>query len=171
MATSIAEGRAVVEAVRRHRRVFQLGTQWRSGSLYQSAVAFVQSGKLGPIRQVRAWCHLDWERLNIGNPPDCDPPSGVDYNRWLGPAPERRFNPNRFHFNFRWFWDYAGGLMTDWGVHLLNLVFWAMGPAPPQSIMSTGGKFVATDNSETPDSQVAVYQFPKVILSFGSTRL
>ncbi len=163
LATTIAEGRAVVEAARRHQRVLQMGTQWRSGPHYQEAIEFVQSGKLGRIRQVRAWAYLDWVG-GIGHPPDGVPPPGADYDFWLGPAPQRPFNPNRFHFNFRWFWDYAGGLMTDWGVHLINLALWAMGPAPPRSVTSTGGKYVVDDNTETPDTQTAVYEFPTYTL-------
>ena len=163
LATSIAEGRAMLEAAKRHQRVVQMGTQWRSGAHYREAVEFVQSGKLGKIRQVRAWAYLDWVG-GIGHPADRQPPAGVDYDMWLGPAPQRPFNPNRFHFNFRWFWDYAGGLMTDWGVHLLNLALWAMGPEPPRTVASSGGKYVVDDNSETPDSQIAVYDFPTYTL-------
>jgi predicted dehydrogenase len=91
---------------------------------------------------------------------DAEPPSGVDYDLWLGPAPKRPFNPNRFHFNFRWFWDYAGGQMTDWGVHLINIILWGMGPELPKKVSSSGGKFVLDDNTETPDTQIAVYEFP-----------
>jgi predicted dehydrogenase len=83
---------------------------------------------------------------------------------WLGPAPERAFNKNRFHFNFRWFWDYAGGLMTDWGVHLINIALWAMGPEWPNSVVSSGGKYILKDNSETPDTQITVYDFPSYTL-------
>jgi predicted dehydrogenase len=83
---------------------------------------------------------------------------------WLGPAPQHPFNPNRFHFNFRWFWDYAGGLMTDWGVHLINMMLMGMDPYAPKSAYSCGGKFVLDDNSETPDSQVTVYEFPNYTL-------
>jgi len=163
LATSIAEGRAMLEAARRRQRVVQVGTQWRSGAHYREAVEFVQSGKLGKIRQVRAWAYLDWVG-GIGNPPDREPPAGVDYDMWLGPAPLRPFNPNRFHFNFRWFWDYAGGLMTDWGVHLLNVALWAMGAEAPRAVSSSGGKYVLDDNTETPDTQVAVYEFPAYTL-------
>jgi len=163
LATSIAEGRSMVEAAKRHNRVVQMGTQWRSGDHYREAIETVQSGRLGKIRLVRAWAYLDWVG-GIGKPPDGDPPPGVDYDLWLGPAPLRPFNPNRFHFNFRWFWDYAGGLMTDWGVHLLNLAMWAMGREHPRTVTSTGGKFVVDDNSETPDTQVAVYDFPSYTL-------
>jgi len=163
LAPSVGEGRAMVDAARKHNRIVQMGTQWRSGHHYQEAIGFVQSGQLGKIRQVRAWAYLDWVG-GIGNPPDSDPPSGVDYDMWLGPSPLRPFNKNRFHFNFRWFWDYAGGLMTDWGVHLLNLALWGMGPTPPKTVTSSGGKFVVDDNSETPDTQVAVYDFPSYTL-------
>ncbi len=160
---SIDEGRAMLEAARRHKCIVQMGTQWRSGRHYREAVEFVQSGKLGKVRLVRAWAYLDWVG-GIGSPPDSQPPAGVDYDMWLGPAPKRPFNPNRFHFNFRWFWDYAGGLMTDWGVHLLNICLWAMGPEPPRSVSCSGGKRIVQDNSETPDTQIAVYDFPTYTL-------
>ncbi len=163
LAVTIGEGRAVLEAAKRHNRVVQMGTQWRSGHHYREATEFVQSGKLGKIRQVRAWAYLDWVG-GIGSPPDSDPPPGADYDLWLGPAPKRPFNKNRFHFNWRWFWDYANGLMSDWGVHLINLAMWAMGPAPPRTVTSTGGKMVVEDNTETPDTQVAVYEFPTYTL-------
>ncbi len=159
LATSIAEGRAMLEAMKQNKRIVQMGTQWHSGEHFREAIEIVQSGKLGKIRQVRAWAYLDWVG-GIGNPPDQDPPAGVDYDLWLGPAPKRPFNPNRFHFNFRWFWDYAGGLMTDWGVHLINLAMWGMGPEHPKTITSCGGKFAVDDNTETPDTQIAVYEFP-----------
>ena len=163
LATTVAEGRAMVEAARRHGRVVQMGTQWRSGEHYREAVEIVQSGKIGKVRQVRCWAYLDWI-TDIGNPPDEPPPPGVDYDMWLGPAPKRPFNRNRFHFNFRWFWDYAGGLMTDWGVHLINIALWAMGPEWPKSVVASGGKYLLQDNSETPDTQIAVYDFPSYTL-------
>jgi predicted dehydrogenase len=112
---------------------------------------------------VRGWTYLDWLG-GVGNPKDGTCPATVDYDLWLGPAPQRPFNQNRFHFNFRWFWDYAGGLMTDWGVHLINVMLWAMGPEQPKTAYSTGGKFVLDDNSETPDTQVTLYEFPKYTL-------
>ncbi len=162
---SIAEGRAMLEAMRRNKRIVQMGTQWRSGKHFGEAVDFIRSGKIGKVRLVRAWAYLDWVG-GIGHPPDGTPPPGVDYNMWLGPAPKRPFNPMRFHFNFRWFWDYAGGLMTDWGVHLLNVCLWAMGPEPPLRVYSSGGKHVVDDISETPDTQVTVYDFPHYTLIF-----
>ena len=159
LATSIDEGRSMLIAAKRHNRVVQMGTQWRSGSHQKEAVEFIKSGKLGKIGIVRGWVYLDWLH-SIGRPADCPPPPGVDYDMWLGPAPKRPFNPNRFHFNFRWFWAYAGGLMTDWGVHLIDIILWAMGPDHPKHISSTGGIFVLNDNRETPDTQVTTYEFP-----------
>ena len=160
---TVEEGRAMREAARENKRVVQMGTHWRSGTHYKEAVDFIHSGKIGKVRQVRAWAYLDWVG-GIGSPPDSDPPAGVDYDMWLGPAPLRPFNKNRFHFNFRWYWDYAGGLMTDWGVHLLNICLWAMGPEPPKSVYCSGGKRIVDDNTETPDTQVAVYDFPSYTL-------
>ncbi len=163
LATTIREGRVMRDAAREHNRICQMGTQWRSGEHYREAVELVRSGKIGKVRQVRCWAYLDWIR-DIGNPPDGPVPAGVDYDMWLGPAPARPFNPNRFHFNFRWFWDYAGGLMTDWGVHLINIALWAMGPEWPKSVISSGGKYALQDNSETPDTQITVYDFPSYTL-------
>lgn len=159
LATTIAEGRAMLTAMRENKRVVQMGTQRRSSPMYREVAEFVKSGQLGKVGSVRGWAYLDW--INpIGKPADTTPPAGVDYDLWLGPAPKRPFNPNRFHFNFRWFWDYAGGLMTDWGVHLIDVLLMGMGNEPPKAVASLGGKYVLDDNSETPDTQIAIYEFP-----------
>ncbi|HWJ91052.1 MAG TPA: Gfo/Idh/MocA family oxidoreductase, partial [Flavisolibacter sp.] len=87
-------------------------------------------------------------------------PPGVDYTMWLGPAPKRPFNKNRFHYEFRWFWDYAGGLMTDWGVHLIDMVLMGMNADVPKSVVAQGGKFVFPDDArETPDLQTVLYDY------------
>jgi len=164
LATSIAEGRAMVCAARKHDRVVQMGTQWRSGPHYAQAVEYVHSGKLGPIRQVRCWAYLTWAG-DAGTTKDAAVPKGVDYDMWLGPAPKRPFNPARFHFKWRWFWDYAGGLMTDWGVHLINLAMWATKADAPTRVNCAGGKYKLIDDlSETPDTQCATYEFPGFLM-------
>jgi len=163
LATSIDEGRAMLTAAGKFNRIVQMGAQRRSSPTYGEAIQFVQTGKLGKVGLVRAWAYLDWIQP-IGRPADAPVPSGVDYEMWLGPAAKRPFNPNRFHFNFRWFWDYAGGLMTDWGVHLLQVLLWAMGSEPPKAVTASGGKYVLEDNSETPDTQIAIYEFPTYTL-------
>jgi predicted dehydrogenase len=79
---------------------------------------------------------------------------------WLGPAPKRPFNKNRFHFTWRWYWEYAGGLMTDWGVHLIDYILYGMGKSVPVSVMATGGKYAyPEDDMVTPDTMTAVYDF------------
>ena len=163
LATTVWEAQVMRDSARRYHRVAQMGTQWRSGTHWAEAVEMVRSGRIGKVRQVRCFAYLDWV-TDCGNPPDEPVPAGVDYDMWLGPAPKRPFNRNRFHFNFRWFWDYAGGLMTDWGVHLINIALWAMGPEWPKSVVSSGGKYVLQDNTETPDTQIAVYDFPSYTL-------
>ncbi|UCF35652.1 MAG: Gfo/Idh/MocA family oxidoreductase [Acidobacteriota bacterium] len=159
LATSIEEGRAMVTAARRNNRVVQVGTQQRSAGHFARAVEIVQSGQLGKIRQVRAWAFIDWKG-GMGNPPDSAPPAGVDYDMWLGPTPKRPFNPARFHFTFRWFWDYSGGLMTDWGAHMVDVVMWAM-KEDPVGAMAMGGKYGYPDDiMETPDTQQSIIEFP-----------
>jgi predicted dehydrogenase len=159
LAKTIDEGRAMLEASRKFNRVVQMGSQWRSAPHIIQAAEIIRSGKLGKVSLARGWAFLDW-LPSIGHVPDSAPPPGVDYNFWLGPAPLHAFNQNRFLFNFRWFWDYAGGLMTDWGVHLLNMISMGMPPDPPKTVSACGGKFIFDDDSQTPDSLVTVYEFP-----------
>lgn len=163
LATTIDEGRAMVEAARRHNRVVQMGSQWSSCEHIIEAANMVKSGKLGKVSLVRAWAWLDWQPT-MGRPADEPPPPGLDYEMWLGPAPKRPYNKNRCHYNFRWFWDYAGGLMTDWGVHLINMTLMGLGNMPPRTVASSGGIYVQDDMRETPDSQLAVYEFPEFLL-------
>lgn len=155
---TIDEGRAMLEAARKHNRVVQMGSQWRSAAHIIEAAEIIKSGKLGKVSLARAWAFLDW-LPSIGHVANSPVPAGVDYDMWLGPAPLRPFNANHFHFNFRWFWDYAGGLMTDWGVHLLNMVSMGLPPENPKSVTAAGGKFILDDDSETPDSLVTVYDY------------
>jgi len=158
LATSIAEGRAMVRAARRTNRIVQVGTQQRSSEHFRDAVAFVRSGELGKLRFVRAWACLDWKG-SIGAPADQDPPATVDYDFWLGPAPKRPFNPMRFHHNFRWFWDYSGGLQVDWGAHMIDVVIWALGESP-LGASAVGGKLGYPDDiRETPDTQKSLIEF------------
>lgn len=165
LATSISEGRAMVNAARKYDRVVQVGTQQRSAEHFAEAVKYVQSGQLGTIRQVRTWAFIDWKGA-VGNPPDQAPPKGVDYDLWLGPATKRPFNPARFHFTFRWFWDYSGGLMTDWGAHMVDVVMWAMNEDPSGS-MAIGGKYGYPDDiMETPDTQQSIVEFPSFSMTW-----
>lgn len=159
IANSIEECNVMVKAAKKYNRIVQVGQWQRSGSQYDEAIKYVQSGKLGNIRLVKCWSYQGWMKP-VPVVPDSAPPEGVDYKMWLGPAPQRPFNKNRFHFNFRWFWDYAGGLMTDWGVHEIDIALYAMNVKAPKSIIASGGKFAyPNDASETPDTLQTVYEF------------
>ena len=159
LANSIEECNAMVAAADHYGRVVQVGQWQRSGPHWDDAIAFVHSGALGKIRTAKAWAYQGW-MTNIPVQPDGPAPDGVDYDMWLGPAPKRPFNPNRFHFSFRWFWDYAGGLMTDWGVHLIDTVLYGMQAVAPRAVLSAGGPFAYPGGGmETPDTQQAVYEY------------
>ncbi|MBC7885069.1 MAG: Gfo/Idh/MocA family oxidoreductase [Saprospiraceae bacterium] len=159
LANSIEECNVMMNAAKRYDKIVQIGQWQRSGYHYQQAHEFLKSGKLGNIRLVKCWAYQGWMQP-VPIKPDSAVPEGVDYDMWLGPAPKRPFNPNRFHFNFRWYWDYAGGLMTDWGVHEIDIALFFMGVSAPKSIMASGGKFAYPDDaSETPDTLQTVFEY------------
>ncbi len=159
IANSIQESHIMHDAVGNSDRMVQIGQWQRSQPHFVDAINFVHSGKLGAIRLAKAWAYQGWMKpVNVQ--PDSAAPQGVDYKMWLGPAPQRPFNANRFHFNFRWFWDYAGGLMTDWGVHMIDYALYGMKASTPKSVMALGGKFAYPDDaSETPDTLQTVFEF------------
>ena len=159
LANSIVECRRMVAAQEASGSVVQVGQWQRSGPHWIEAMDFVRSGRLGKIHTVKAWMYNGGMRP-LPVRPDEPAPNGVDYDMWLGPAPLRPYNRNRFHGSFRWFWDYAGGLMTDWGVHLIDPVLWGMQVEYPKRVMSTGGNFGFPESAmETPDTQQAIYEF------------
>ncbi len=156
---TIEECNIMIKAAQKNKTVVQVGQWQRSDPHWLDAVAFLNSGKIGKVRLVRVYSYQGWN-TSIPVAPDEAVPAGVDYDMWLGPAPARPFNKNRFHFTFRWFWDYAGGLMTDWGVHLLDFALFGMNVTAPKSIMAMGGKFGYPDDAcETPDSLQTIYEF------------
>ncbi|HZO99298.1 MAG TPA: Gfo/Idh/MocA family oxidoreductase [Terriglobia bacterium] len=158
---TLFEGRKMVEAAVKYNRVVQVGTQQRSGEHFQKAVELVRSGKIGKVTYAETWIHGNQFPEGIDDLPDSDPPPWLDWDLWLGPAPARRYNRNRAIYNFRWFWDYSGGILTDWGTHLLDIVHWAMGVDAPRTIYATGGKFLLHDNRETPDTLEVLYEYPE----------
>lgn len=159
LANSIAECQAMLGAARKYGRIVQVGQQQRSGQHWQDVVALVKSGTLGQIRKIKTWGYFGYGK---GNPkvPDSPPPEGVDYDMWLGPAPAHPFNQNRFHGSWRHFWDHGGGLLTDWGVHLLDIPLWAMEVTFPKSVMASGGIYAYPDNAiETPDTLNVLFDY------------
>jgi len=155
----VAEGRAVVTAAEKAKSVTQMGNLIHAGENYHRVVEIVRSGVLGKITKTRVWMAAD--RSGLGRPADAPVPSGLDYNFWLGPAPERPFNPQRFTFNWRWYWDYGGGVLTDFCCHIVDLVHWAMEVDAPTTISATGGHYALDDNNETPDTLEVVYEYEK----------
>lgn len=159
IANSISESQLMVAAQEKTGKIVQAGQWQRSGPHYRKAIEIVQSGVLGKIRVVKVWAYQGWMKP-VPVVADAAVPAGVNYDMWLGPAPKRAFNANRFHFNFRWFWDYAGGLMTDWGVHEIDIALYAMKAEAPISVMASGGKLAYPDDaSETPDTLQTVFQY------------
>jgi predicted dehydrogenase len=155
---NLAEGRHMVEAARKYHRVVQLGTQSRSSASLARAAELVRSGKLGKIPHARAW--IGGSRPNIGHLKDAAVPPGVDYNLWLGPAPERPFNPNRFHYRWHWMWDYGTGELGNNGIHALDRLRWILYLDAPTRIVAAGGKLFYDDDQETPDTLIVTYEFP-----------
>ncbi|HZT37144.1 MAG TPA: Gfo/Idh/MocA family oxidoreductase [Bryobacteraceae bacterium] len=174
----VDEGVKMVQAARKYGRVVQAGTMQRSAEHFQKAADIVRSGQLGKVAFVRTWNYGNMPQEGIGNPPDSDPPAGLDWDMWLGPAPKRPFNENRWGIDpndkwfshFRWFWDYAGGMMTDWGVHWLDIVQLAFNEEMPSTITALGGKFWLKDNRETPDTLEVVYEYPSGMIATYENR-
>lgn len=158
----VAEGRAMVEAARKYDRVTQVGVHRRSSAYCKEAADLVRSGAIGHVTAARAF-HIqnEWPR-GIGNPADGEqPPPGFDWDAWLGPAPKRPYNKNRTFYRFRWFYDYSGGQLTNFGVHYLDIIHWALGQDSPTSVMAMGGKFAGMDdNREVPDTMEVCWTYP-----------
>jgi predicted dehydrogenase len=174
ISVTVDEGVKMVQAARKYNRVVQAGTMQRSAVHFAQAAEIVRSGQLGTVAQVRCWNYSHSAPEGIGKPADTAPPPGIDWDLWLGPAPARPFNENRlgidpndkYFSRFRWFWDYAGGMMTDWGVHWLDIVQWAFDEQMPQSISASGGNFYLHDNRETPDTLQVTLEYPGFIATY-----
>jgi predicted dehydrogenase len=155
----VHEGRWMIDVARKHKRVVQVGTQQRSGPHYGRARELVRGGHIGKVSSVRMTAFRN-VMPGFGRPADADPPADLDYDLWLGPAPKRRYNPNRALYHFRWFWDYSGGQMTNLAAHSLDIVDWYLGAKGPLAVSSAGGRFSLEDNGETPDTQDALIEYP-----------
>ena len=165
---TIHEGHLIRDAARKYNRIVQVGTQRRSAEHCRSAVEYVASGKLGKLCLVKAW--QSQVRASIGRPPDGSPPAGIDYDVWLGPAPKRPFNPNRFHYNWRFFWDYGNTELGNQGVHALDLAMWgiqsirSVSNCLPRRVSNSSGIYWLDDAKEVPDTQVVTYDYGDFML-------
>ncbi|MBI4873218.1 MAG: Gfo/Idh/MocA family oxidoreductase [Acidobacteria bacterium] len=167
---TIREGQMIRDAARKYKRVMQIGTMRRSAEHFRTAAEYVGSGKLGKICMVKAWmCQL---RKSIGAPPDGTPPPGADYDMWLGPAPQRAFNSNRFHYNWRFFWDYGNSELGNQGVHMLDVALFGIQKMRkaekclPTHVSGQSGIYWLDDAKEVPDTQVIAYDFGDFLLNW-----
>ncbi|MBO6160647.1 MAG: Gfo/Idh/MocA family oxidoreductase [Bacteroidales bacterium] len=169
VANSIAECERMVAAARRYGRVVQVGQQQRSGNHWHEMKRYLDSGKLGRIAKVNVWANFSYACI-LGAVPDQPAPEWLDYDMWLGPAAMRPYNPKRLHGSWRMFWDYGGGLITDWGVHLLDMALWGMDvKGMPNQVMGSGGNHQnPEDIAETFDTMSVVYTFDDFIINWDN---
>jgi predicted dehydrogenase len=152
------EGAWMLEVSRKHKRVVQVGTQQRSGPHYLKAKELIAAGHIGKVVSVRMSSYRNIVP-GFGSPPDQPPPADLDWDLWLGPAPQRPYNPLRAIYHFRWFWDYSGGQMTNLGHHQLDILDWYLGGPALKGVCSVGGRLTLRDIGETSDIQDAIYDF------------
>jgi predicted dehydrogenase len=162
---NVLEGRRMVEAARKFDRIVQTGTQCRSHKGIQDAIAYLRSGKLGQIYMAKGLCYKP--RGSIGHKADAPVPENVDYDIWLGPAPKRPFNPNRFHYNWHWNWDYGNGDLGNQGIHQMDLARWGINKNEmPKSVVAYGGRFGYSDDGQTPNTLHVGFEFDDCELQF-----
>ena len=170
IANSIAECDAMVKAARKYNRIVSVGQQQRSGNHWHEMIRYINSGKLGKIARVDIWANFNYGAL-APSAPISDVPEGVDYDMWMGPTPKRPFCQSHFHGSWRMFWNYGGGLMTDWGVHLIDMALWGMNITKmPNYVTAVGGRFAYPQNCpETFDTQSVLYQFDDFLIQWNHT--
>jgi predicted dehydrogenase len=167
LANSIAECDAMVSAAKKYNRIVQVGQQQRSGTLWHEMIEYLRSGKLGKISKAHVWANFNYAGMApLG--PDAPVPQGIDFETWLGPTPKVTFNPQRFHGSWRMFWNYGGGLITDWGVHLLDMALWGLDvKTMPVKTLASGGKFLLPGGAhETFDTMSVKYQFENFLIEW-----
>ncbi len=150
----------MVKAARKYSRVVQTGSQQRSAPHFQKVVQLVQQGYIGKVSAIECWNEENATPEGAGNPPDGNPPKGMDWDLYLGPAPKVPYNRNRYIWHYRWFWDYSGGMMTDWGAHHMDIIQWALKADGPLSAAAAGGRFCLHDNCQTPDTLMTLFEYP-----------
>jgi len=162
---NVFEGRKMVEASEKYKKIVQTGTQCRSHKAVQDAIAFLRSGKLGKIYMAKGLCYK-W-RPSIGHKPDGTPPEGLDYNIWTGPAEMRPYNPNKLHYNWHWVWNTGNGDLGNQGIHQMDLARWGLNKTEfPKAVQASGGRYGYSDDGETPNTLSASYEFDDCLLEF-----
>lgn len=160
LSLTVLEGRRMVEAAERTKRVTQVGIHRRSASFLKEAAEFVRAGGIGHVTVAKGYHILNEWPLGIGTPPDEPPPSEWEWEQWLGPAPKVPYNKNRTYYRFRWFYHYSGGQLTNFGVHYIDMLRWCLGQDAPRAVTALGGKYAVKDNREIPDTLEVLWEFP-----------
>jgi predicted dehydrogenase len=171
LSLTVVEGRKMVDAARKYKRVVQAGSQQRSGAHYARAVKLIQDGGIGEVHRIRAGMQRNIYPGLKATALESGLTDQLDWDMWLGPAPARPFDPFRCIYNFRWFWDYSGGQMTNWGAHHLDIARWIVGARAPIAVSGAGGRYALKDGGETPDVQEVTYQFPGVVVTWTSSEI
>ena len=162
---NIFEGMRMIDAARKYNRMVQIGSQGRSASHKIKATQLLKDGVIGKVYLAKGLCFK--RRKSIGHEPDSPVPPGVDWDKFLGPAPKRPFNKLRFKYNWHWFWDTGNGDIGNQGIHEMDIARWGLGkPGLPKSVVSTGGKYVYEDDQETPNTQIATFDYGDAELMF-----
>jgi predicted dehydrogenase len=162
---NIFEGQRMIDAARKYKRMVQIGSQGRSASHKIKAVQLLKEGVIGKVYLSKGLCFK--RRKSIGHEPDSAVPPGVDWDKFLGPAPMRSFNKLRFKYNWHWFWDTGNGDIGNQGIHEMDIARWGLGkPGLPKHVVSTGGKYVYDDDQETPNTQIATFDYGDAELMF-----
>ena len=169
MTLFLDEGKWMIQVARKHKRVVQVGTQQRSGKHYQKAVELLRAGHIGKVHSIRMASYRNI-MPGFGKPTAAEAPKDLNYDMWLGPAPERPFSPHRGLYHFRWFWDFSGGQMTNLGAHQIDIAQWAMQRKGPIAASSFGGRFALEDDGETPDTQDVLYDYGNGLTAVWSHR-
>jgi predicted dehydrogenase len=167
---NIFEGRKMVEAARKYKRMMQVGSQSRSIPYKMEAVRLIREGAIGTLYQVRALCYR--RRFSIGHTPDEPAPAGVDWDKFLGPAQYKPYSKNKFVYTWHWFWDTGNGDIGNQGVHEMDVALWGLGRNDwPATVMSTGGKYIWKDDQETPNTLLTAFNFGDVEMTFDVRNL
>jgi len=161
---NIFEGTKMIEAARKYQRMVQVGSQGRSSPNRQRAVQLLHEGVIGKVYMARGLCFN--RRKSIGHMPDAPVPAGLDWDKFLGPAPMRPYNELRFKYNWHWFWDTGNGDIGNQGIHEMDVARWGLGRGLPNGVVSTGGKYVYDDDQETPNTQIATFDYGDAELVF-----
>ena len=163
----IDEGKWMLQAMRKYKRVVVVGTQRNHNPGHQVAKKIYESGELGKIQMVKIGAGVRNVYPGFGKTPVADPPSGFDYDLWLGPAPKKPYQAHRGLYHFRWFWDYSGGQLTNLGAHSVAAFLLVTGAKGPTRVVSFGGRYTLEDDGETPDLQECIYEFLGFLLTMG----